>query len=344
MFKGFFVYNKKKIFIFSIFMLVIIFAFFSYVLLFNNEETVTCSFKEKEYYVGGEAVGIKLLASGVLVMGVDRDDCDLKIGDIILEVNGQKIETDSNLQEYASTGKMLSLTVLRQDKNINVNIEPKYNETTGEYRLGLWVKDSSAGVGTITFYEKDSAKFAALGHAITETAEQYILPITTGGITTTEIYSIKKGAPNSPGELKGTVSNTTLGQIYCNTKNGVFGHIDNKDLYSNNEIIQLADKEEIKTGDAYIYATLDDNVKKKYNIQIEKIFLNSTGNKNIAIKITDQDLLEKTGGIVQGMSGAPIIQNGKLVGAITHVFLDDPQRGYGAFIENMVNDMNTLNQ
>lgn len=342
MFRGFFVYNKKKIIIASIFILILVSCIFTYVFLYRNEETIACSFKEKEYYVGGEAVGIKLLASGVLVMGVDRDDCDLQIGDIILQVNGQKIETDAQLQEFASKGNNLDLTVLRQDKNINIQIAPKYNETTGEYRLGLWVKDSSAGVGTITLYEKDTSRFAALGHAITETSEQYILPITTGGITTTEIYSIKKGVANLPGELKGTITNNTLGQIYCNTQNGVFGIIEDKNLYKNNEIIQLGSKEEIKIGDAYIYATLDDNVKKKYNIQIEKFFLNSTGNKNIAIKITDQELLEKTGGIVQGMSGAPIIQDGKLVGAITHVFLDDPKRGYGAFIENMVSDMNLL--
>lgn len=313
-----------------------------YWLLDGKEKAIACSVKEKEYYVGGETVGIKLLASGVLVMGVEREELPLEIGDIILEVNGSKIETDAELEEYASLGQAMELTVSRNNEILKLNIEPKLNESTSAYRIGLWVKDSSAGVGTVTFYEKDTGRFAALGHAITETANQYILPITTGGITKTEIYMIKKGVAKIPGELKGMITNETIGQIYCNTENGIFGHMENKELYESNETIELGRKEDIELKEAYIYATLDDNVKKKYSIEIEKVYLNSEGNKNIAIKITDEELISKTGGIVQGMSGAPIIQDGKLIGAITHVFLDDPQRGYGAFIENMIEDMNSL--
>lgn len=308
----------------------------------KREQTIACSLKEKEYCVGGEAVGIKLLASGVLVMGVEREELPLEIGDIILEVNGSKIETGAQLEEYADLGKPLELTVSRNNEYLKFKIEPKLNENTKLYRLGLWVKDSSAGVGTVTFYEKDTGRFAALGHAITETANQYILPITTGGITKTEIYMIKKGVAKIPGELKGMITNETIGQIYCNTENGIFGMVENKELYESNETIELGRKEDIELKEAYIYVTLDDNVKKKYSIEIEKVYLNSEGNKNIAIKITDEELLAKTGGIVQGMSGAPIIQNGKLIGAITHVFLDNPERGYGAFIENMIEDMNSL--
>lgn len=342
MFKQFIFNNRKKIYLIILFCILTFLGVGIFTYINKKEDAVTCSLKEKEYYVGGEAVGIKLLASGVLVMGVDRDDCQLQVGDIILEVNGCKIETDAELEEYASLGQTLTLTVSRNNENLSIQISPKYNETSKQYRLGLWVKDSSAGVGTVTFYEKDSGRFAALGHAITETAGQLILPITTGGITETEIYLIKKGIAKVPGELKGSITSKTIGQIYCNTENGIFGHVENKELYSNNEIIQLADKEDIELKEAYIYATLDDNIKKKYKIQIEKIYLTSTGNKNIAIKITDEELLEKTGGIVQGMSGAPIIQDGKLIGAITYVFLDDPTRGYACFIENMVNDLNSI--
>ena len=183
--------NKKKLLIIIIAIIGII-SITSCIAISLKENVVECSLKEKEYYVGGEAIGIKLLASGVLVMGVEREDIDLKIGDIILEVNGCKIETDAELEEYATIGETLNLTVSRDEKIINVAVEPKLNENTKTYRLGLWVKDSSAGVGTITFYEKDTGKFAALGHAITETANQYILPITTGGITKTDIYMIKK--------------------------------------------------------------------------------------------------------------------------------------------------------
>lgn len=308
----------------------------------NKDETVTCSKENTQYILGGEAVGIKLLASGVLVMGIDRTDTELKIGDIILEVNGCKIETNSELEEYASLGQKLNFTVQREDKTMDIEVEPKLNETTGEYRLGLWVKDSSAGVGTITFYEKNTLKFAALGHAITETSNQNILPITTGGITKTEIYMIKKGIPKVPGELKGTLTTDTIGQICTNTQNGVFGYMENDEIFSKNEVIEIGTKEEIETKEAYIYVTLDDNVKRKYQIEIEKVYLNSTDNKNIAIKITDEELIEKTGGIVQGMSGAPIVQNGKLIGCVTHVLLDDPKMGYGAFIENMIEDMENI--
>ena len=308
----------------------------------KSKEAVTCSKKNTQYILGGEAVGIKLLASGVLVMGNDRADTDLKVGDVILEVNGCKIETNAELEEYASLGQKLNLTVERENKTINIEIEPKLGQITGEYKLGLWVKDSSAGVGTVTFYEKDTLKFAALGHAITETSNQNILPITTGGITKTEIYMIKKGIAKIPGELKGTLTNDTLGQIYTNSQNGIFGYIEDKDKFQNQEVIEISTKEEIENKEAYIYVTLDDNVKRKYKIEIEKVYLNSTDNKNIAIRIADDELISKTGGIVQGMSGAPIVQNGKLIGCITHVLLDDPLRGYGAFIENMIKDMENI--
>lgn len=332
--------NKKVIISIGAIVLVIISSLT--IVLSKSKEAITCSKKNTEYILGGEAVGIKLLASGVLVMGIDRSDVDLKIGDIILEVNGCKIETNAELEEYANLGQKLSLTVQRAGKTINIDIEPKTSQTTGEYKLGLWVKDSSAGVGTITFYEKNTLKFAALGHAITETANQNILPITTGGITKTEIYMIKKGISKVPGELKGTLTNDTLGQIYTNTQNGIFGYLEKTDKFEQNKIIEIATKEEIEPKEAYIYVTLDDNIKKKYKIQIEKVYLNSTDNKNIAIKMIDEELIEKTGGIVQGMSGAPIVQNDKLIGCITHVLLDDPLKGYGAFIENMIKDMDGI--
>ncbi len=337
-------WNKKSILIciFSSVIATVLIA--TGIFLSNTHETVECAIKEKEYYLGGEAVGIKLLASGVLIMGVERTDTELQVGDVILEVNGCKIETDAELEEYVALGEKLSLTISRDNKTKIVEITPNYNENNQKYRLGLWVKDSSAGVGTVTFYEKDTSRFAALGHAITETTNQYILPITTGGITKTDIYMIKKGIPKIPGELKGTITNDTIGQIYCNTQNGIFGKVEDRELFSDNITIELGRKEDIELKEAYIYATLDDNIKKKYSIEIEKVFLNSTGNKNIAIKITDEELLKKTGGIVQGMSGAPIVQNGKLIGAITHVFLEDPQRGYGAFIENMIEDMNKIEE
>lgn len=335
--------NRKILLLLSISLCVLVVISLSSIMIINKrKDSVECVSSNNEYYIGGEAVGIKLLASGVLVMGVDRDDDLVQVGDIILSVNGEKIETDARLEEIAQSGDNLKLEILRDDTNIEVELNSTYNEKSQKYRLGLWVKDSSAGVGTVTFYEKNTNEFAALGHAITETSLNYVLPITTGGITKTEITGIKKGVAKIPGELKGTITNDTIGQIYLNTENGIFGVVENENIYSNNEVVELASKEEIEVGKAYIYVTLDDNVKNKYEIEIEKVYLNSEGNKNIAIKITDETLLEKTGGIVQGMSGAPIVQNSKLVGAITHVFLDDPTRGYACFIENMTQDLENI--
>ena len=308
----------------------------------NNEEIAQCIAQESEYILGGEAVGIKLLSSGVLVMGVDRLDTDIEVGDIILEVNNSKIETDSELEIYAQKGEELLLTIKHGDNITQKRIIPQYSNNSRTYKLGLWVKGSSAGVGTITFYDKNTLNYAALGHAIYEGKEGNALDISTGCITKTEIFNIKKGLSKYPGELKGTITNEVLGQIYKNTKNGIFGRIENDSLIDYSKVIKVAKKEDIEEGEAYICVTLDDNTKRNYKINIDKVFLNSTDNKNMAISVIDEELIEKTGGIVQGMSGAPIVQNDRLIGSITHVLLDNPKMGYASFIENLISDMNDL--
>lgn len=342
--------TKKKVIIsiFCILVLVITYIAINYKELnaiYAIENKVIKETENMEFVVGGEATGIKLLATGVLVMGIDRTDTPLQIGDIILEVNGNKIETNSELVEYAkeSKGNELTLKVSRESKEIKINITPILDEISNEYKLGLWVKDSSAGVGTITFYEKNSGKFASLGHGVTETTENYILPITTGAITKTKIYSIAKGEIQLPGELKGSITSDIIGDIGLNTEKGIYGYIYDISSIKAKETIEIQTKSKIKEGKAYIYCTLDDNEKQAYEIEIEKVILNSTGNKNMIIKITDEKLLEKTGGIVQGMSGSPIVQDGKLIGAVTHVFLNDPTKGYAVFIENMITDMCSMN-
>ena len=308
----------------------------------NDENATQCIAQESEYILGGEAVGIKLLSSGVLVMGVDRLDTDIEVGDIILEVNNSKIETDSELEKYAQKGEELLLTIKHGDNITQKRIIPQYSNNSRTYKLGLWVKDSSAGVGTITFYDKNTLNYAALGHAIYEGKEGNALDISTGCITKTEIFNIKKGLSKYPGELKGTITNEVLGQIYKNTKNGIFGRIENDSLIDYSKVIKVAKKEDIEEGEAYICVTLDDNTKRNYKINIDKVFLNSTDNKNMAISVIDEELIEKTGGIVQGMSGAPIVQNDRLIGSITHVLLDNPKMGYASFIENLIGDMNDL--
>ena len=337
--------NKKKIVIcgFIISVLLFIYCFFNYnklIAVYNLQKDIETKVENMEIVLGGDAVGIKLLATGVLVVGVDRQDIGVEIGDIILEVNGTKIESNDELIKFVneSNGDNLDLKINRQGKEFNISVTPNYDNLANAYKLEMWVKDSSAGVGTITFYDKKSGKFGALGHAVTETKENYILPITSGGITKTEIYSVKKGIAKVPGELKGTLTNDTLGDISGNTDKGVYGKVyDTSSI--NKESIEGLPKSKIKEGKASIFCTLDDNEIKEYNIEIEKVLLTSSGNKNMIIKITDEKLLEKTGGIIQGMSGSPIVQDDKLVGAITHVFLNDPTKGYGVFIENMIEDM-----
>lgn len=338
-------YNTRNIFL-SIF--IIIMLVFTYIVLnFNNILAVYTSNKNivnvnnMQVLLGGDAVGIKLLATGVLVMGIDREDINLEIGDVILKVNDKKIESNAELLSFAkeSNGQNLNLQVDRKGKIFDTTILPIKDEISNEYKLGLWVKDSSAGVGTITFYEKKSNKFVALGHGVTETKENYILPIESGGITPTNIYSIKKGIAKVPGELKGTINTNVIGDINLNTEKGIYGKILDTNILKNKRQIEILPKNKIKESEASIYCTLDDNNIKEYKIQIQKVLLSSEGNKNMIIKIVDEELINKTGGIVQGMSGSPIVQNGKLIGAVTHVFLNDPTRGYGVFIENMIDDM-----
>lgn len=342
--------NRRNIItsVFCIVILLIAYCTLNYsnlIEVYNLEKEVSAKTENMKLVVGGEAVGIKLLATGVLIVGIDRDDTTLKIGDVILEANSKRVETNSELIEVAQTseGKAINIKIDRQNEIIMTNITPIKDDITGEYKLSLWVKDSSAGVGTITFYDKVTGKFAALGHGVTETKENYILPITAGGITKTNIYSIKKGISRSPGELKGVVSNDIVGDIAGNTDKGIYGSFSDKSYYSEKKEIEILQKTKVKEGKASIKCTLDDNTVKEYSITIEKVLLTSTGNKNMIIKITDQELINKTGGIVQGMSGSPILQNGKLVGAVTHVFLNDPTKGYGVFIENMINDMSSIN-
>ncbi|MEG2235958.1 MAG: SpoIVB peptidase [Clostridia bacterium] len=342
--------EKNKRIILSVFIIVILIIFFlvinysDIINVYANNKITKSKINNMDIVIGGETVGIKLLATGVLVMQLDRDDTSLQIADVILKVNNVKIETNIELQNLAknSNGKKLNLEIMRKDKIFNLEITPIFDELTNEYKLGLWVKDSSAGVGTITFFDRKKLRFAALGHAVTETKENYILPITSGGITSTDIYFIKKGITKVPGELKGTITMNIVGEIIHNTQKGIYGKIYNNEYVKDKKSIKVSSKTEIKEGLAYIYSYLDDKEAKLYEIQIEKILLNSSGNKNMIIKITDEKLINKTGGIVQGMSGSPIIQNGKLIGAVTHVFLNDPTRGYGVFIENMIEDMNNM--
>lgn len=306
---------------------------------FSNKNELNSLLDDMEICIGGEAVGIKILATGVLVMGIENQP-DLSIGDIILEINDTQITSNTELvsEVQKANGENIKLKVDRNDEIKNITVNATYSNTTKMYELGLWVKDSSAGVGTISFYDKKNMRFASLGHGITETSNNVIIPINSGAIVKTKITEIKKGERKSPGDIKGILYTNVLGQLIKNTPYGIYGTLE-ENLCENKEEINVATKLDVHEGNAKIYCTLENNKLEEFEINIERVLYNSSGNKNMVIKITDDKLLAKTGGIVQGMSGSPIIQDNKLVGAITHVFYNDPTQGYAVFAETMINDM-----
>jgi len=339
--------KNKKILAFSSLLL---FLVISYILVscieakaaFSSENKLNNALKDMEICVGGEAVGIKILATGVLVMEADSQP-QLSVGDIILEINDVKIDSNNELvsEVQKSNGQNIKLKINRNGNIKNITVKANYSEISKSYELGLWVKDSSAGVGTISFYDKKNMRFASLGHGITETNNNIILPINSGGIVKTKITEIRKGETKNPGDIKGILYTNVLGQIIKNTPFGIYGILE-EDICTQKETIEVANKLDVHEGKAKIYCTLDTNKVEEFEVNIERVLYNSSGNKNMVIKITDKNLLEKTGGIVQGMSGSPIVQNNKLVGAITHVFYNDPTQGYGVFAETMVNDMASI--
>lgn len=312
----------------------------------NDKVEFENSTENYDFVLGGEVTGIKLLATGVLVVGIENDNIDIQIGDIIYKVDGAVIESNQELINCINSKKenkdKVELTIERSGLEKIITANTIYVPANEKYELGLWVKDSSAGVGTLTFYEKNNLIFAGLGHGISETSENIILPITSGAIVKSEVKGINKGYIKAPGDIKGVLYKDILGQILKNTKNGIYGKLESTTFIKGKTTIEAASKSEIKEGKAYIYCALDGINVKQYEIKIEKILYESTGNKNMVINITDKELLEKTGGIIQGMSGSPIVQNGKLIGAVTHVFLNDPTRGYGVFIQNMIEDMSNM--
>ena len=299
----------------------------------------------------GNAIGLKLYTAGVLVVGMSEiegkkpyENSGIKEGDRIIQINQNQIDNTDDLMKAVnkSDGNNISIKYVRDEKTITTSIKPLKN-SSNEYKIGLWVRDAAAGVGTLTFYEPSSGMFATLGHGIMDIDTAELIKLANGELVTTNILSINKGTKGNPGEIRGTIeAGHTIGSISKNTKFGVFGTI-NKTPYlntSNTNEVQVALREEIKTGKAQIICELENGKKEYYDIEIQRIFIsNNKDNKSMLIKVTDKKLSEKTGGIIQGMSGAPIIQNGKFVGAVTHVLVNDPTIGYGVFADIMLKQM-----
>lgn len=296
----------------------------------------------------GNPFGIKLLTDGVVVVEVSSFETDsglrspamdagIKTGDIIKTINGCKITSNDDIADVIeqSGGEKLTVSLTRKGANIIANITPGICRADNSYRVGLWVRDSSAGIGTVTFYNPETGVFAGLGHPVCDIDTGVILPLSEGEVVDVTVNGIKKGKSGIPGELIGSFSSqSAVGSLELNCENGLYGIMSKCGV--NAEPVPLGMRQEIETGDAYIYTTIDGNRPQRYSIVIEKIDLHdSHDSKNMIIRVTDEALLEKTGGIVQGMSGSPIIQNGMLVGAVTHVFVNNPTKGYAIFADTM---------
>jgi stage IV sporulation protein B len=313
---------------------------------------------EREVLAGGQSVGILLQTEGASVVGyapVETSDgksvspgkeCGVKVGDFITAVNDQPVNTDEEIAEIidkcGKNNQPVVLEVERDGSKLKLNAEPAYSEDTGTYRIGLYIRDNTAGVGTMTFYEPESGIFGALGHQIEYLSEKTVHSEEIGSLLSADIQEIKKGTSGEPGEKIGFfVENGIQGTIKQNSHLGIFGitnSIVSNELYPNK--MSIAKVEEVKKGPATILTVLNGSKIEEYDIEIEKLMpLAEESGQGMVIKITDQELIEKTGGIIQGMSGSPIIQNGKLVGAVTHVFVNDPTSGYACYAQWMVKEI-----
>lgn len=308
----------------------------------------------------GKIIGLKLYTNGVLVVGMSEiEDCnnnlikpyqntDIKEGDTILKINENEIQDIDVLKEVVnkSEGENLKLTILRDGSILTSNIIPVKTDDK-EYKLGLWVKDAATGVGTMTYYEPNSKSFAVLGHGITDSDTNNLINIESGELVTSKVISIKKGEIENPGEIKGTILNQqTIGRVSKNTQFGIYGTLDNLTSLNidTSKKMKVALRDEIKIGEAKIICSLDNSNKtKEYSIEIEKIYYdNDYNNKSMLIRVTDPELIDKTGGIIRGLSGAPIIQNGKFIGAVTNVLVSNPEIGYAIFGDLMVKEMTNM--
>ena len=305
----------------------------------------------------GGLIGMKLYTNGVLVVGMSEiygqnnqvyrpyENTGIKEGDTITKINDEYIVSTEDMTECinASQGKEIKITYIHNNKTLETNITPIETDKNN-YKVRLWVRDTAAGVGTATFYDKNTGKVAMLGHGILDVDTEELIDISDGKVTNTSVVSIIKGENGKTGRIQGIVEGQKeIGTISKNTYYGVYGK-----LYNMNEIkgntsksVKIALRNEIQAGEATLMCALDNGQVKEYTVEIQKIYLNNnSNNKSMLLKVTDEELLEKTGGIIQGMSGSPIIQNGKLIGALTHVLVQNPTQGYAVFSDIMVKQMN----
>ena len=299
----------------------------------------------------GHTVGIKLFSDGVLVVGLSEIDtaqgtaapaksCGLREGDIITHINRQEVDTIEEVQAVlaVSEGEAMSIRALRGDTPVELTAKAVQCGADGSYKLGAWIRDSMAGIGTVTFYDPDTGVFGALGHGVSDVDTLRLMPLSRGAILHSTVSGVEKGQVGAPGQLRGAVDlSQDLGQLYANTTSGIFGTLQVADGLPLGAAVPMATRDEVKVGEVTIRSNIQGEEVKEYKAEILRIYPeNPEDTRNFLLKVTDEELLAKTGGIVQGMSGSPILQNGKIVGAVTHVLLNNPTQGYGILAENML--------
>ena len=305
--------------------------------------------EERQVIVSGECFGIKLYTDGVIVVGTrDVDtaqgkvnpahDAGLEKGDIIISINDEKMLSSNQVEEALNTNNAdaYKVVIKRNGNYKTLSLKPVYSPSEGKYKVGVWVRDSTAGIGTLTFYNPENSSFAALGHPVNDVDTNDVMPFLSGEAVEATVTKLYKSKDGEAGSLCCDFSDNPIGMLTLNSDNGIYGtYINSPD---ESKAYYVAASQEAERGHAQILCTVDDNPPAFYNVEITRISYNSASGKNIVVKVTDEALLEKTGGIVQGMSGSPIIQNGRLVGALTHVVVDNPAKGYGIFAETMLEE------
>ena len=298
----------------------------------------------------GRAVGIKLFSDGVMVVGfsqipsaggnvIPARSCGLKEGDIITHINAAEVDTIEEIQDQLAAigGEKMSIRALRDGHALQVTAQAVQCATDGTYKLGAWLRDSMAGIGTVTYYDPVTGAFGALGHGINDVDTAQLMPLETGGVLSASVSDVKKGRRGAPGELHGTFDQSgDVGTLTANTAHGIFGTLD-ASMVQGMDAVEVAGRNQVRTGKAVICSNISGDEVKTYEVEISRLFPNSGDGRDMMIKVTDPELLEATGGIVQGMSGSPILQDGRLVGAVTHVLVGDPTQGYGILAERMLN-------